>query len=326
MAAPSFTPHRLARGGHRQTVLGWWTRRALRWTLPAEDRVIDAGDGVRLLCRVTWQPGPRAARPALLLVHGLGGSDAAGYMVSTGYLAWARGWHVARLNLRGAGESEALCPLLYNSGVDGDVNAALGALAREAPRLALIGFSLGANLALLCASRGAARLPAAVAAVAAVSPPVDLAACATALDAWGNRAYQLNFLLGLCASYRRRQRLAPHVFAPGREIGVRSIREYDERITAPYGGYRDASDYYARASSGPHLARLARPTLLLGALDDPIIPGDSVRARLPDATGPLRAELHPTGGHVGFVAPSEAPGSFWAAQRALDFLDEHVGA
>jgi hypothetical protein len=318
--APPFTPHPLSVGGHRQTLLGWWLRRRLGFPLPVEDVTVDAGDGVRLLCRASWQPGPRDASPALVLIHGLSSSDAAGYVLSTGRLAYARGWHVVRMNLRGAGDSEALCPLLYNSGVDGDVQAVLAALARDVPRLALVGFSLGANLTLLCVSRSAARLPDACAAAVAVSPPVDLQACATALDAARNRVYQRNFLRELCASYRSRQRRLPGAFEAGREVGVRSIREYDERITAPYGGYRDAADYYARASSGPHLAQVARPTLLLAGLDDPLIPGDSVRACLPASSGLLHIELHATGGHVGFVAPSAAPGRFWAGERALAFL------
>lgn len=325
MRARAFEPHPWTVGGHRQTLLGFLARRALRFTLPFEDLVVDAGGGVRLLCRVTWQPGPRDERPALVLVHGLSGSDVAGYMISTARAAFARGWHVARMNLRGAGDAEAVCPLLYNSGLDGDVVAVLDALARLVSRVALLGFSLGANLALLAASRSAERLPAGVAAVAAVSPPVDLAACAAALDAPGNRVYRRRFVRDLCASYRRRQRRVPDVYAPGRERGIRTIRAYDEAVTAPYGGYRDAADYYARASSGPHLPRLRRPTLLLAGLDDPMIPGASVqRFVLPAGNGLLRAELLPTGGHVGFVAKSRAPGRFWAADRALDFLEGHA--
>ncbi len=326
MPTRPFEPHALTAGGHRQTLLGWWMRRTLRWTLPSEERVVAAGDDVRLLCRVSWQPGAREDAPALVLVHGLSGSDAAGYVLASGALAYARGFHVVRLNLRGAGDSEALCPRLYNSGVYGDVLAVLHALAAETPRLALLGFSLGGNLALLAGSQGADRLPTQLGALVAVSPPIDLAACAAALDAPRNRLYVTNFLHDLCASYRSRQRRRPDLFEAGRERGVRSIREYDERITAPYGGYRDAADYYARASSGPQLDQLARPTLLLAGLDDPLIPGASVRRLLPAAPGLLRAELHATGGHVGFVAPSAAPRRFWAAERALDFLDEHVGA
>lgn len=312
-------------GGHRQTLLGYWLRSTLRWTLPVEDLLVDAGDGVRLLCRATWQPGPREARPALVLLHGLCGSDGSSYMLATGRLAFARGFHVVRMNLRGAGDSQALCPRLYNAGLDADPAAVLRALAREVPRLALAGFSLGANIALLAASRGAARLPSALRAVAAVSPPLDLEACTQALERPDNRIYHRRFVHELCAAYRRLVRLAPDLFPPGRERGLHTLRAYDDVVTAPSAGFRGAAEYYARSSAGPHLHELRVPTLLLAGLDDPMIPGDSVRRYVDgDGNGRLRAELHATGGHVGFVARSVAPGWFWAAERVLDFCEPRL--
>jgi hypothetical protein len=312
-------------GGHRQTLLGYVLRATLRWTLPAEDLVVDAGDGVRLLCRATWQPGPREARPALVLLHGLCSSDQAGYMLATGRLAFARGFHVIRMNLRGAGDSLPLCPRLYNAGLEADPVAVLHALARVTPRVALAGFSLGANLALLAASRSAARLPAALRAVAAVSPPLDLDACTRALERPDNRVYQLRFVRDLCGAYRRLRRLAPERFPAGRERGLRTLRAYDDAVTAPHAGFRDAAEYYARSSSGPYLHAVGVPTLLLAGLDDPMIPGDSVRRFVEGiGNGLVQAELHATGGHVGFVARSTAPGRFWAAERVLDFCGERL--
>src|SRR5207247_4673452 len=67
-----FAPHPLTAGGHRQTLLGFWRRRSLRWDLPADDLVVEGGEDVRILARVTWHPDrPRAARPLLVVVHGL---------------------------------------------------------------------------------------------------------------------------------------------------------------------------------------------------------------------------------------------------------------
>ncbi|HEX9190261.1 MAG TPA: alpha/beta fold hydrolase, partial [Vicinamibacteria bacterium] len=180
-ATDGFHPHPWLRGGHRQTALGYWLRRLLRWKLPAEDVVVEAGAGVRLLLRATWQPGPREDRPALLVVHGLGGSDASAYVVSAGRHAHARGWHVVRMNMRGSGDGLALCPLLYNAGLDTDLTAALAALSAVVPRVAVLGFSLGANLALLALGRRRAELPPGLVGLAAVSPPLDLSACADAL-------------------------------------------------------------------------------------------------------------------------------------------------
>jgi len=314
-----FRPHPLLRGGHRQTLLAYLLRRRLRWPHPAEDLVVDTDDGARLLLRATWQPGPREDRPALVLVHGLGGSDSSAYVLSTGALAFARGWHVVRMNMRGSGDGEELCPLLYNAGLDGDLLAVLEAVAGLVPRVAVVGFSLGANLTLLAAGRQHQRLPRALEAVVAVSPPLDLSACADTLERRDNRLYQRYFMRMLGEAYRRRHRRRPDLFPPDREAGLVTVREYDDRITAPFGGYDGAADYYARSSAGPHLASIALRTLVLSAADDPMIP---VRSVEPWPTAPsVRREVTTTGGHVGFVGRSSAPGWFWAPERALDFLE-----
>jgi predicted alpha/beta-fold hydrolase len=223
------------------------------------------------------------------------------------------------MNMRGSGDGLAVCPLLYNAGLDTDLLAALDAVSRVAPRLAVVGFSLGANLALLTLGRGRGRLPAALAAAAAVSPPLDLSACASALEAPENALYQRYFMRMLAEGYRRRQRIRPDLFAPGRERGLRTVREYDDRITATFGGYESAAHYYAESSAGPWLASIDRPTLLLAAADDPMIPVASV-ARWP-ASPAVRREVLTTGGHVGFVSRSRAPGWFWAPERVMAFLE-----
>jgi len=318
----SFRPSPGTAGGHRQTVLGYFFRRRLRWTVPAEDLVVEAGPDVSLLLRASWQPGPRQDRPALVLVHGLGGADAAGYVVATGALAWQRGWHVLRMNMRGAGDGARVCARLYNAGLDGDLLAVLERVAGQVSRLAVAGFSLGGNLALLALARGGPRLPRALSAVAAVSPPLDLAACADALERPANLPYQWYFMRNLRRAYRERQALRPDLYAPGRERGPRTVREYDDVITAPYGGHASAAEYYARSSAGPRLAAIDRPALVLAAADDPMVPIDSVvRWPLP-ASGCVRVEVTPSGGHVGFAAPCAAPGRFWAAERVVGFLSD----
>jgi uncharacterized protein len=315
-----FHPPTWLAGGHRQTLLGHWLRRLVRWTLPSEDLVVEAGQGVRLLLRASWQGAPREDRPTLLVVHGLGGSDASGYVVSTGRLACRRGWNVVRMNMRGSGDGLALCPLLYNAGLDSDLLAALSAVSSLVPRLAVVGFSLGANLLLLTLARRRERLPAALFAAAAVSPSLDLSACADALEAPANGLYQRYFMQMLLEGYRERHRVRPDLFAAGREAGLRTVREYDDRITAPFGGYESAAQYYERSSAGPWLTSIDRPTLVLAAADDPMVPVASV-ARWP-ISGSVQREIVPTGGHVGFVSRAQAPGWFWAPERMMDFLED----
>jgi predicted alpha/beta-fold hydrolase len=224
------------------------------------------------------------------------------------------------MNMRGAGDGEALCARLYNAGLDSDLLAVVDAVSRLVPRVAVGGFSLGANIALLLLGRRRDRLPEALRAVAAVSPPLDLAACAAALERWDNRPYQHYFMAKLREGYRSRQRRRPDLFPPGREQGLRTVREYDEAITAPHGGFGSADEYYAKSSAGPWLTAVERPALVVAAEDDPMIPGTSV-SRWPLSPS-VQREMVRTGGHVGFVAASAAPGRFWAAARALEFLEE----
>jgi predicted alpha/beta-fold hydrolase len=316
----AFEPQPRAIGGHRQTLLGYWHRRFLTWPLPAQNVVVDAERGVRLLLRATLQPSA-GSRPTLLLVHGLGSCDRATYATATGLLAWSRGWNVVRMNMRGAGDSLGLCARLYNAGMAGDFVAALDRVATISSRVGVIGFSLGGNLALLALARRAERITSRLIGAVAVSPPLSLAACAWALEQPANRVYQEYIMRSMRASYRSRQRLLPDLYARGRERGKRTIRQFDEAITAPYGGFRDADDYYARCSSGPDLHRIEHRVLLVAAQDDPLIPGDSVACWPLPQSGNVRREMLATGGHVGFVAPTIAPGRFWAAERALRFLD-----
>jgi predicted alpha/beta-fold hydrolase len=226
------------------------------------------------------------------------------------------------MNLRGAGDSLHLCAGLHHAGLESDLVAALRAVAERSPRVAVAGFSLGGSLVLLALGRRARELPPGLVGAAAVSPPIDLAAVSRALESPANGLYQSFFVQRLRSGYRRRQRLRPDLFEAGRERGVRTVWQYDERITAPYSGFLDAADYYARCSPGPVLASIQHPALILAAEDDPIIPPDSlVRWPLP-GSGVVRREMWPTGGHLGFVGETRAPGGFWAAERVVGFLQD----
>jgi predicted alpha/beta-fold hydrolase len=309
-------------GGHRQTLAGHIARIRLEWRRRTKDILVDGPDEVRLLVRASWQSGPRKEAPALLLIHGLEGDDRSGYVLSMGELAYRSGYHVVRMNMRGCGDSLRICPRLYNAGLSTDLLAVVERLSSEVSRLAICGFSLGANLALLTLALHKETIPESVASVVAVSPALDLAAAADWIASPRNRLYQMYFLRKLKRSYRLRQSLRPELYAPNLERGRRSIRDYDDVIIAPYGGYEGAADYYARASAGPKLRLIDRATLVLAASDDPMIPIESITRwpRVPT----VRLEVSASGGHVGFVGKTIAPGKFWAAERALAFIDNNI--
>lgn len=258
------------------------------------------------------------ARGTLLLVHGLAGCAASPYLRWTGNLALARGWCIARLDLRGCGGTEALSLSLHNAAQSEDIDAALGALERaELPRpYAVAGFSLGANLVLraLGCSGAASLADRAV----AVNPPVDLAACADALERPSNLLYQAYFLRRLCHLVRCAR---THFEVPGPEASpwrIRTVRRFDTLFTAPSGGFTSVEEYYEVASSGRVIAGVRRPTLVLSAQDDPFVPYTCFPPCHAAAPDDVRF-IHPKrGGHVGYW--QSAATRFWAAEAIVAFI------
>lgn len=325
LGAAPFRPHRLYRGGHAQTL-----RAALR--LPRRlrlrgeettsvERLFEVEPGVRLLAHCRWQP-RRETRPTAVLVHGLEGSSRSVYMLGTARKAFGAGFNVVRLNVRNCGGTEHLTPTLYHSGMSGDVLAVVRELAARdrLPEIFLAGFSMGGNLVLKLAGEVGAGAPAALAAVAAVSPSLDLDACAAAIERPSNRIYLNSFMRSLRRTLRRKHRLFPELYDVSRIRDVRTIREFDDLFTARHHGFRDAADYYARASAIRTLDRVRLPTLIVHAQDDPFIPFESLRHPAVGANPNVVLLAPERGGHVGFIARGRGEGRFWAEARVVEFF------
>ena len=316
MTAIDFRPTLLLPGAHAQTIAQSLVPGP---AVPGPSRAVDVpvAEGTRIRLLLTRPDAP--PRGTLVLVHGLSGSADSGYMRRTAAQALARGWAVARMNLRNCGGTESMSRTLYNAGQAGDAGAALAALhADRAPRpFGLLGFSLGGNIALRYAGlSGEACL---ADAVVGINPPVDLAQCIDAMERPGNALYHLYFTLGLLAHLRRIRRLR-EVPGPAATLRrVRGVRAFDDAFTAPDAGFAGASAYYRESGAGSVLSGLRRPALILSAKDDPFVPV-SMFAPYAGRIPSLRA-VHPSaGGHCGYWA-SRAP-RFWAAAAALAYFDE----
>ncbi len=323
-----FMPPWLLRNGHAMTIAAaFWPRRFAK--LPeAEAREFRLEGETRLLGKCHWQ-GNRNERPALLAVHGLEGSSESGYMRGLAERAWERGWSAIRLNQRNCGGSDHMTPTLYHSGLSGDVRAvALELLeAGEVKELFVAGFSMGGNLVLKMAGEFGAHAPAGLSAVAGVCPAIDLAACATALERRENLLYQRRFVEGLKQRFRRKAKLFPGRYDTERLEGVRTVREFDEQVTAPYSGFAGAEDYYARSNARQWLGEIRVPALLLTAEDDPVVPVDAFADGAIAGNPLITLETPRHGGHCGFVASGAKGGErFWAERRVVEYFAQHSKA
>ena len=321
----AFEPHPLLKEGHAQTIAGWaWPRRFGSYARCAgaryEERLFEVEPGVKLLARCRWQE-DRASRPTLLLVHGLGGSDASSYVLGTAGLGYRAGMNVVRLNQRNCGGTEHLTPTLYHSGLSGDLRAVVDELL-DRDRLHavfVVGFSMGGNLALKMAGEAGKEAPSGLLGVCTISPLTDLSETARCIERPSNRLYQWRFVRGLKSMMLRKKELYPKLYDVRELPNVRTVKDFDELYTAPHWGFADAEDYYAKASSLHFLANIGIPTLILHAQDDPLVPYAPL-SRPERRANPNVLVVAPShGGHVGFVSREGGKRRLWAEGLIVRF-------
>jgi predicted alpha/beta-fold hydrolase len=310
------------RGGHLQTVASFFLPRRIH--LPsAERRLIEVEPGVQVLCHCHWQP-DRENALTVIIVHGLEGSSESQYMLGIAAKGVAADMNVVRMNQRNCGGTDALSATLYHSGRSQDIAAVAQNLLQQdrISRFALAGFSMGGNLVLKLAGEWGSEGPPQFRAVVAVCPSMNLAASADALHLAGNRVYEYYFMWQLRRRLRAKARLFPKAFDTSRLRGLATLRDFDDKITAYYCGFQGASDYYERSAAANVVDRIAVPTLILHAANDPFI------RILPETRQKILSNPNITfvetedGGHCSFLAKPDGDDGRWAERRVVEFLRE----
>lgn len=274
--------------------------------------------------------GPRDGQPRLVILHGLEGSARSHY--ARGLLAAGRRrqWAADLLIFRSCGDEPNRLLRSYHSGETGDLDFVVRRLIEANPRqpLVLTGISLGGNVLLKWLGESADRMPPQILGAAAISVPFDLALGSRYLQRGFSRLYEAYFLRSLKKKAIGKAARFPGSLDPAAISRAATLWDFDDVVTAPINGFRDAKDYYDKSSSIHWLARIRVPTLLLNARDDPFLPScvlDEVRT-IAQSNSALHVEFVAKGGHVGFisgVAPWRT--SYYAEARAIEFLDAALG-
>jgi len=266
-----------------------------------------------------------AGRPRLLILHGLEGTVRSHYAVGLLHEAQRRGWAADLLIFRSCGDEPNRVLRLYHSGETSDLDFVVRRLVADDPARALLiaGVSLGGNVLLKWLGEQGDAAPRQLLGAAAVSVPFDLARGSRHLDRGFSRVYQAHFLRSLRRKALEKSTRFPEAIRAEVVLRPRTLYDFDDLVTAPVHGFRDADDYYTRSSSLPYLARIRVRTLLLSARDDPFLPSevlDEVRD-VARANPSLYPEFVERGGHVGFIAGSLPWRPFYYAEwRAAEFL------
>ncbi len=318
LPSPAIASHRAPwwlPGGHLQTIWPSLFSRATvgdaprfhreRWTTPDQDFI-----DVDFLVEPLDAGAEAGTRPLLVLFHGLEGSSRSGYAKAFACLARDHGWSYAVPHFRGCSGELNLAPRAYHSGDYEEVDWILQRMAerRGGPVMA-VGISLGGNMLLRWAEESGQSAARKARAVAAVCSPVDMAAGGHAISrGFSLYTYTRMFLGTMKPKALAKLRQHPGLFDERRMREARTLYEFDNVFTAPLHGFRDTEDYWTRASAKPRLSDIRIPALVLNALNDPFVPGESLpRQHEVGEHVTLWQPRH--GGHVGFADGVLPPGN-----------------
>ena len=312
---------RWLRGGHAQTIWPYFLRRP---HVPLRREPVDTADGD--VWQFDWLQTPHTVHaPLVVLFHGLEGSSSSHYARALLAALADIGWRGVVPHFRGCPAEPNRLPRAYHSGDHAEIDAMLAAVrARAGPgvRLHACGVSLGGSALLNWLGRSGTAARETLVSAAAVSAPLDLMAAGEAIDRGLNRIYAKHFLRTLKPKALAMASRHPGAIDATRVRRVRSMWQFDDLVTAPLHGFHGTHDYWTRATSKPWLARIAIPTFVLNALNDPFVPGDSL-PRPGDVAPSVVLEQPAGGGHVGFLR-GPAPGRLdWLPRRLIAFFASH---
>jgi predicted alpha/beta-fold hydrolase len=317
---PEFQP--IVRNPHALTVLGnYWPRKIdiLRFPPRRVEYKIDASTRI-----LAYRHEPQGtSRGNVVFIHGLEGSADAGYIQSFSQAALLRNFSIYRVNLRTCGGTEDFCETMYHSGLTSDSREIACRIAQETRKpVFLVGFSLGGNVALkLAGELGHSDV---LAGVCAISTPIELATCVRALDRPPNYLYARRFLDRLRDRVRRKSKLTRDLYTEDGLDELKTIWEFDDRITARLFGFGTAANYYATQSAARYLDTIRVPTLVVTAKDDPLVPFEIYGHPAFQNNPAICLIATEFGGHLGFI--SRRRPRFWVDHVALDWMERVLRA
>jgi len=325
---PDYQPPWWLRNGHAMTLVASLRRREFPALPDAETRVFDVAPGARVMAKCHWQA-VRGECPTIVVLHGLEGSASAPYVKGIAEKAFRAGFNVVRLNQRNCGHTEHLSVTLYHSGLSEDPAAVVSELIGSdgLRSISVAGYSLGGNLALRLAGVYGDAVPPELHSISAVSPPIDLVRTSAEIERPSNWLYQRRFVKDLKARLRCKAELFPDRYSIARLARVRTIREFDNEYTAPHFRFRNAEDYYRRASALAVAGRIRVPTLIISAEDDPFTPVAPLTDEAVACNSHITVVLTRHGGHCGYIergARERATDGFWAERQVVEFARQHA--
>ena len=298
------------RGGHLQTILS--IRPESASGLSPRSHFVEVSDGDRIILHEDSPPGNEEGAPCVMFVHGLSGCYSSPYMQRFALRFLKRGFRVFRVDMRGCGAGAEYADHLTHAGRSQDLMDAMNYIATKYKHteLFIAGISLGGAQLLRAVGRVGACLEQAptwfprLKKVAAVAPPIDLIRCSDHMQKLKLRLYNYYFIRSLLKRLPKRLQSNAAFQKEMQLPRPRTLRELDDRFTAPLSGFKDAMDYYQKTSCNQVTAKITVPTLVLASRDDPIVPSGCFTEDPSIWSKTTHVMLTEKGGHAGYIGPN----------------------
>ncbi|MEM8943610.1 MAG: alpha/beta fold hydrolase [Planctomycetota bacterium] len=318
----NFQPHPLVKNGHLQSIVGiHWPTGAPPYQ--AKQHVVALDDGDQIVLHEDAPADLAENAPMVLLVHGLGGCHLSSYMCRMADKLTQRGYRAIRMDMRGCGAGESIARKPAHCGLTNDFASSLHYLAEIYPdaEVSLVGFSMSGTVTLnMLAEAGEMRVGNLQRSMA-INSPIDLAHVESYFNSFWGSKYNRFFVKLIWSQLLRRWDQFSDIAPSPIPKRPKRLRDIDEAVVAPAGGYTSAADYYEKASPVCKLQSIKQPVTIVFAEDDPVVPIGPLLEAPRSSSVEVVTTKH--GGHLGFLASrSEDPDFRWLDWRILDWLQE----
>ncbi len=311
--APFWLPN-----GHFQTVFPSLFRKIKDVRYTREQIVTPDEDFLNL----DWAKSELSSTEGLVILsHGLEGDSRRQYILGMVRALTRAGYDCLAWNYRSCGGEMNKQLRFYHSGATDDLEIIIQhALAKGYRQIDLMGFSLGGNMTLKYLGEAGNTIHPELKKAVVFSVPMNLLACSRAIEKPENRLYLHRFLGSLKPKVHAKAKVFPEKIDVAAYARVRTFYDFDHIYTAALHGFDGADDYYRQNSAKYFVDTIAIPTLIVNALNDPLVPAESLPqeaiAKMPN----VWLELTEAGGHCGFRDRAVQDGLYWSEKRALEFL------
>ena len=239
----------------------------------------------------------------LIISHGLEGSSERHYVTALVKLFNQHQFDVLAWNNRSCSGEMNINPILYHHGASYDLKTVVDYVIADYPyqEIYLAGISMGGAQTLKYLGEEPDEIPKQIKKAVVYSTPCNLPDSAATLGYRSNIFYKEKFLSKLKRKMAAKAEQFPGLLDTELLQRVKDFETFDTHFTAQLHGFKDAQDFYHSASPDNWLHQINIPTLIVNALNDPLLDGACYPVELANKRANLFLEMPKRGGHTGFA-------------------------